>query len=377
MAALDLTCFSGIIGLADCACPCLSETAPEGYNDSLSDLYIADLIPLEMLDGADNCSDPANPWNLLDTARTRGTNTLVKDLNAGLMKKNQLTRQPFKGMIGEKSSRDTVSISKDYAGVRMSPARIKGGYMAITKIGGVFSASGSVSVQIYDRFNQTVGSPVVITTSAGSHASANCNITLPLWVDGADRAEYFAVFTVDQDNLPKATRPWCPSCTKDAIPTFSLDSPYYNRTWRNGQTWANWMMIAAWEGNAIDEFDIEADSVLSGSGMNGLTITCEITCSPITAVCMDEIDFSDPVALSLAHALRYISAIEAAEKIMRNPEPYRNSAVSREILTVDVQQWWKDYQTNVEYVTYHANLSNSDCIFCKPKYSLSLESKLP
>lgn len=374
---VDTACFDGVVGLANCACPCLTDTAPEGYNDSTADLYIADLIPLSMTDGAEDCSNPSNPWNLLDNARTQGKNTLLKDIKAGLMKKNQLTRQPFKGMIGEKSGRETTTLSKDYAGLRIAAPRIKGAFMRITNIGGVFSANGTVSVQIYDRFNNTVGSPVSITTVANNWRGAACDISLPLWVDGADRAEYYLVYESNQANLPKTTRPWCPSCNKMAIPTFSLDAPYYTRKWVAAQSWANWIMVGAIETDAIDEFDLIATNPVSGFGMNGLTVSCEFSCDPATSVCMDELDFNDPVAMSLAHSLRYISAIHAAEKIIRNPDPYRNAAVSKEILAVDIQQWWKDYQANVEYVVYNANLNNSDCIFCKPKFALSLESKLP
>lgn len=375
--AVDLTCFDGVLGLASCECPCLTETAPDGYNDSTAGLYIADLIPLSMLDGVENCSDPANPWNLLDNARTQGANTLLKDLKAGLMRKNQLTRQPYKGMVGEKSARDVQSLSNTYAGLRISAPRIKGGYMRITRIGGIFNATGSISVRIYDRFNATVGSAVVISTVAGQHTSTSCDISLPLWVDGASNPEYFAVYTVNQSNLPRANRVWCPTCSKNAIPSFDTESPYFAKSWRGDQSWANWAMIGAWSGDSLTEFDLESTYTTSGSGMNGLTLQCEFSCDPTTAVCLDELDFNDPVALSLAHAFRYISAIYAAEKIIRNPEPYRNAAVSREVLAVDIQQWWKDYQTNVEFVTYHANQNNTDCIFCKPKFSLSVESKLP
>ena len=375
--AVDLSCFDGVLGLANCACPCLTDSAPEGYNDSTSGLYIADLIPLAMLDGADKCSEPDNPWNLLDTARTQGANQLLADLQKGLMGKNQLVRQPFKGMIGEKSARETVALSKTYAGVRISTPRIRGGYMRITRIGGIFNANGSVSVRIYDRFNNTVGAAVVLTTVAGSHVSTACDISLPLWVEGAAWPEYFAVYTVNQANLPRANRIWCPTCTKRDIPSFNLDNPYFLHSWRADQSWANWAMIGAWAGDSLTDFDLESTYTVTGSGMNGLTFTCDFTCNPATAVCLEELDFTDPVALSLAHAYRYISAINAAEKIIRNPEPYRNAAVSKEILAVDIIQWQRDYKANLDYVTYNANQANADCIFCKPKFSLSLESKLP
>jgi len=375
--ALDTSCFDGVIGLANCECPCRIEIAPEGYDEATSGLYITDLVPFASLDSAADCADPANPWNILARAEAEAKNIVLRDIQAGLMKSNQFTRQQWLGMIGEKTRRETQTLDTTYAGVRISAARIKGGYFHINRIGGCFNANGTVSVQIYDRFNATVGAAVVLTTVAGAHVSTVCNITLPLWVDGAENAEYFAVYTVDQDNLPRQTRLFCSPCTKKAVPTFSLDSPYYKHNWSGAESWANWMMVGAWGHDNLTDFDLEALEVLTGSGMNGLTISGELTCDPASAVCLDTLDFNDPVSLSTAHAIRYQAAMITAEKIIRNPEPYQNSVSSREILGADIKQWAEDYQKQIDYIRFNVNTRNTDCIFCKPKYSMGLQTKTP
>ena len=48
----DTTCYIKAVGLASCACPCAADTAPTGWNDSDSGLYVADLAPLDALSGA-------------------------------------------------------------------------------------------------------------------------------------------------------------------------------------------------------------------------------------------------------------------------------------------------------------------------------------
>lgn len=374
---LDTSCFDGVVGLARCECPCRVETAPEGYNDADSGLYITDLVSFTSMEAAEDCSDPQNPWNVLERAMEEAKVKVLSDINAGLMKTNQFSRHPWRGMIGEKLARETLAISTTYAGVRISAARIKGGYYRITSIGGCFNATGSISVRIYDRFNATVGAAVVISAVAGQHVSTSCDITLPLWVDGATHAEYFAVYTVNQSNLPRATRLFCSPCAKKDIPTFSTENPYYNRRWTGSEVWANWMMVGAWAGNSLSEFDMEAEEVLSGNGMNGITISGELTCSPSTVVCVDDLDFSDPVALSLAHAIRYQAAMITAEKVIRNPEPYQSAVASREILAADIPTWEAAYQEQIKYIQYNANTKAADCIFCKPKYSMSVETKTP
>lgn len=375
--AFDTSCFDGVVGLARCECPCRAETAPEGYNEATSDLFIADLVPFASIETASDCSDPANPWNILARAEQEAKGRVLADIKAGIMKSNQFSRPPWTGSIGEKLSRTTLAISSAYAGLRISAPRIKGGYFNLTRIGGCFSGTGTISVRIYNRFNETVGSAVVLSTVAGQHVFTTCNISLPLWTDGAENPEYFAVYTVNQSNLPRDTRLFCSPCAKKSIPTFSKDAPYYRQKWGGAEMWANWMMVGAWEGDTLTEFDLDAENVLSGSGMNGLLLGGSLVCNPESAVCLDDLDLSDPVALSTAHAIRYMGAIITSEKIIRNPEPHSNAVASREVLAVDIQQWYDDYQKNIEYIRYNVNTRNTDCIFCKPKFSMSLETKAP
>ena len=378
--AVDTTCFNNVVGLASCECPCRTDVAPEGYSTASSGLYIADLVPMQLIDTAADCSDPENPWNIMSRAITEAKVTLLKDIRAGLLKGNQYSRIPFTGMIGEKTARETMSVTNTYAGIRVRSARIKGGYLNVSRIGGIFAATGTVTVTVKDRFNNIVGSTTTINTTAGVYSSASCNYSLPLWVDGADNPEYFFYYTANQANLPKQNRLWCTTCRREPLPIFNADHPYYSNNKFFGSTaWANWLMVSGWAGDTITDFDLAAEQVLSTSQyLHGLCLQCELVCDPATAVCLGELDFSDPVALSAAHALRYMAAILVAERIIRNPQPYRNAAVSREVLAVDIQQWYKDYKTNLEYVTYNANMNkNSDCIFCKPRFAMSLESKLP
>lgn len=377
MAALDTSCLDGVVGLANCACPCRTDDAPEGYNTASSGLYINDLIPLEMTDSADDCNDPENPWTVMERGLAEGKNMLIKDLNAGLMARNQLSRTPFKGTIGEKKSRDVLTLTKNYAGCRIWSQNIKGGYLRSIRLGGVFDTVGAVSLRVYDQFNNTVGAAVPLTTTAGGHVEAAFATPLPLWQEGAADCQYFIAYETATAPAPRAIRPWCPPCSNKALPTFYTLTPYVGKSWTRDQGWANWLMVGGFQVDTLTEFDLLADTPGADSNLNGITIQCEISCDPVTSICMDELDYSDPVALSVAHALRYAAAICTAEKIIRTTNATRNATVSREILSVDIQQWWKDYEANVKYATYHANTRSSDCIFCKPAFSMSIQSKTP
>ena len=152
--ATTVECLITSVGLANCACPCDEETAPEGWNDSLSGLYIADLVPLSAIGSADDCTSPGNPWTALAKFRTQAATTFRSDLAAVLSKRNKERRASYKGGIGETASRDVVALSKNYAGLRIHCANVPHGTFLLEKIGGVFNANDTVLVYVYDRYNE-------------------------------------------------------------------------------------------------------------------------------------------------------------------------------------------------------------------------------
>jgi hypothetical protein len=378
MAALQTNCLDGVVGLANCACDCFEDDAPEAWNTATSGLFVADILPLNMAVTADNCTDPESPWVVLARAMEEGKRMTIKDINAGLMAANQYTRKPWKGLIGEAKNRNVVTLSKAYAGARIWSQNIKGAYIKNIKIGGVFDTVGSVVVTVYNQFNQIVGSTVTLTTTAGGHVQQSFATNLPMWQDGAPDCQYFLSFEAATSPQPRAVRPICPGCNGISIPVFNSRHPYsIGGKYQRNLAWANWIMVGGWERDNVTDFDLIAESFNASEVLNGLTIECELDCEPFTSVCLGSLDYSDPVALSLAHALRYAAAINAAEKIIRTVSPESDANVSRQILATDIQQWWADYEKNIKYVTYHANTRSSDCIFCKPAFSMSINSKTP
>lgn len=223
---MDISCYTSAVGLASCACPCTTEQAPDGYNTSDSGLYIADLSPINNLEGLDDCSTPGNPWTVLSDARDRAIRTFIADTNAMLTRTNKMIRERYVGGIGEIKGRETITPAGTYAGLRVRLAPVKSGTLYITRIGGVFDTSGTVNVKIYDQFNNQVGAGAGydITTVAGTHATTTVGLSLPTWTEWADEQEYFFVYTVDADNLPRNTKITC-GCG-GFNPKFSTVNPY-------------------------------------------------------------------------------------------------------------------------------------------------------
>ena len=293
------------------------------------------------------------------------------------MKGNKPTRAAFTGLIGERSATTTLSLSTTYAGTRIMAPNIKGAKMRITKIGGVFSETGAVSVRIYDRFNQTHGAAVSISAVANTHVETACDITLDLWHDGMENCQYFFAYTIGAQ--PKATRAFCPSCASVKTPVFSVSAPYTTSriNWPIAQGWANWIQVGGWNGDSLASFHEAAENDTATMYMNGLTIRCEIVCDPVQPICINGIDYSDPVALSLVHAYRYASAIHVADLLIRSPQALQNALVARETLIEAKQEWWELYKEAITFVGQNISTQTTDCILCKPAFSANMQSKLP
>ena len=378
MSAPDLSCLTGVIGLANCACPCLEQTAPEGWNTSTSGLFLGDLIPLNMADSGHSCDDVANPWNVLAAGRRAGGPMFMADFRSRLGKRTTKRRETYKGRIGEDAAREIVTPTGTYAGARIPTANIKGGYLTITKFGGVFSANGSISVQIYDRYNRAISTPIVITTVANTLSETITARVLPLWTESGQRAEYFAVYTVNPANLPKAIRVYCP-CGGTACPTFNTANPYWTGGDQHRYKWMNWIGVGPWSGDTLTDFDLEAEkNLLSSTGYtNGLTMQIELTCDATSVVCLGGMDYGNEATLSAAFAYYYACAIQTAGMLLRNTEAFRSAAVTAEMLAAWITVWQEKYEKALDFATYNADLTQTDCVFCKSAFTLTVEGKTP
>lgn len=377
----DLSCLDGVIGLARCACPCLEATAPEGFDEATSGLYITDLVPLNMAEAGPDCENPTNPWNVLIRGRTLGASMFLNDFRSGLGKQATARRERYRGQIGEVKARATIPLTKAYAGVHIPSAFIRGGYMRITSVGGVFDQDGTITARVYDQHNNTHGSPIVINTvgsPSGTNVEVAVDINLPLWLPSGELAQYWVAYEVHPDNLPRAIRVWCPTCGGSSLPAYSTSNPYW-QTPNTRYSWTKWIMVGAWQGNSLTEFDLEADNNVSSSTgyTNGLTLTIELSCDPANVICLDGFDYSDPATMAAAYAAHYAMAICVGEQVMMNIEPFRESGVTNEILAVALPAWRTRYEENLAYAQFNADLTATDCVFCKPAFSLSVQGKKP
>lgn len=372
---MDVNCYTTAVGLASCACPCLTDQAPENYNTSDSGLYITDLSPLNALDGLDDCNTPGNLWEVLADCRDRAIRSFIAATNSLLAQTNRMSRERYVGGIGQIKGRNVVTPAGTYAGVRIRCAPVKSGTLYIEKIGGVFDTSGTVNVKIYNQFNTQLGTVggYNITTVAGQHAQVTVGLSLPTWTEWADVAEYFISYTVNPSNLPRENKVTC-GCG-GFNPLFNTTTPYDDRA-KNDRAWTAWLKVGGWTGDSLTDFDEISNEVTASTYTYGLTLQVRLECDPGAALCSGTLNFSDPLALSMAEAIQYKAACLVADKILTATGISRYNLINRETLIEAKKAWNQAFIETTQYIAANADPKLAGCMECKPAIGMKMQNVL-
>ena len=374
--AVDISCYTGAVGLARATCPCV-DAAPDGYNDSESGLYIADLGPLSDLEGFDDCG-AGSVWDMLSNARDRAIRTFIADADSMLARMHKPARKAWSGGIGRAENNGAVAIDEAHAGIRLACAPVRGAYARITSIGGYFDATGDVDVKVYDKHN-TLRATRTITVTANKHTvtALTSPIELPLFDDYLDQAEYFFVYTLADAPGTAADNRFTCNCGGAFKGVFNCSSPYYNSTNhvpRYGMTygWADWVMAGGWTGDTLTDF--ENVTTVAPNKCYGLTLFLEFSCRASEVLCDGELNFSgNPLAMSIAHALQYKAAEYMALDVLSSSRLNRGQLINREVLVQNQAFWRGKYNEHVNYIVTNADLSKNDCLTCRSVAQMAVQ----
>lgn len=343
------------MALARHDCPCFEGEAPEDYNATSTGLYLTDLTPLDGLQGFNDCSE-GGAWSLLSRCREQGVLDFLGYTSGLMMQHNRFLRQPYNGPIGRFTARQASPVAAAYAGLRIWCGPIRSGVLKITEIGAAFKTAGEISVQIYDQFNQTVGSAISITTVAGRVVKKAVSISLPLHGPFGPYTYYMAYDTKGVTPLRTAVTCGCKGTTH-------LYDGLFTRKKTGSDAWLNWVQVAGWSGDDVESFDVET---LNPSGVedcsNGLILNTSITCDPTSVLCASEADLNSPLTLSIAHAIRYAAGVRVADAILASSDLNRYALINRETLRDARKDWLARYAENVRFIAENANASGNDCI---------------
>jgi len=221
-------CLTNVIGLSRSTCDCFAE-GPLGYDESLSGLYLDELLDISIIKELENCANGNDFWELMARARNQAIQQFKADTLAGILQYNSLMRPVFpNGTIGNlKFTKDLVTTAP-YAGLRIRCADVVGGEITIGALGAAFNFTGTLDVLVYDNTGVKVAGPYTIDTLANTNRKTLITpLTLPMHIDGVDNAEYYFLYVNNgAGNNAKNVSVQC-NCNKWKA-VFNCDRPYWN-----------------------------------------------------------------------------------------------------------------------------------------------------
>jgi len=359
----NLECFDYIIGLSRTDC---SEcyTIPADAGTSLSNLFIDELESLRSISGLENCERGEDVFQLMSESRDEAILYFMSDIELRLQEMYKLRRNPFKGSIGRvKTTASRALTVGNWAGVRMACADVVSGVLTITNIGTLFESSGTIDLYVYNNLGELEGS-YTLNTVANTHTSNPVNIELPLHADYIDNLEYFFVYVVagqPLNNTADSTK--CSLSFNTCNPYSECGVNYYSQT-NKQYGWTEWLMAGAFSDSTLN--DLDDCSTTTSSYMNGLTFLVELRCKVNEVLCMDELDFvANPLAMAMAHAIRYKAGELLVNKILLSPNLRRETMINTEALVAARDVWIVKYDKLAEDLTKRIDVTINDCLECR------------
>lgn len=357
-------CIKDLIGLANCACPCLEGDAPTGWNESPTGLFVADLFPVNYFQGLENCGENSI-WSFILEARRRAAADTDKDLYAAMMQVGKERRPPFAGVIGQQRARTTKPVSATYAGLRMLCNPLKSANIQITGISAFFDFTGTLTLTIYDGRGNQVGETIELDTLANKARQNVVSIDLPA-VSEYGAETYYFVYEVGENN-PLYTSTNC-GCAGSRF--------VYNEVWQNSDSrasaWMNWVNVSGWSGDTLTDFDTQT---ISPSGItditNGILLHIKATCDTTNVFCDGEADTNRPETQVLAKALQFKAAAHLADLLLVTDKANRFAIINRELLIEWRKEWAAYYADRIRFLAESVNLKDNDCLCTKSGLSIS------
>lgn len=360
-------CYESIVGLTRTDCECY-EGMPDSAADSLSGLYLDELVGMGFIQSMTNCDNGNDLFLNMQKARDNAITSFQADTNALLLQNFKMRRNPFYGGIGRVVSNNVTLVNGNYLGVRFFCDNVKSGVLYIKSIGTYFKDSGVVSLSVYNNLGELVGT-YDLTTIAESHTQNAVDIELPLHSPYADHMEYFFVYQYSDTLRPKVNDIKC-NCG-NFKPRFDCGNPYYNRSHDTVYGWADWLMVGGINSSALPEFtDCSCKSV--ENYLYGLTFQVELRCKIGEVLCLDSLDFEgNPLAAAMAIAIQNKAGEMLGNWVLQSGNLNRFTLINTDQFITDVANYKATYEQMIKYIVESADITQNDCLACKDVYEMA------
>lgn len=371
-------CFDNIIGLSNRVCDCFSVDKPVTYSDSLSGLFITDLLPEEEIAALAKCD--MTLWDLLEWARATAIKDFRATLNATMQTRYKLKYNTFKGFLGEDKGASTLTTTKTQAGVRIRTAGIRSGYLKITRIMAMFQLTGTIDLTVYkgrviDRdtgemeLEEAVAAfPIDTTANGRAVTTLDTPILLPLLDDFAQEQDYLITYDYSGSNKPKLNELVCGCNSSSFTVSRNVDTflNIQNKDYGGKYAWHNFITLGGWEGDIVSGETTAPAEV--GMYMNGLSLEVEAGCDTASGLCgMVETFGANPYAMSIATAIQRRAVALLMRKRLSSSLPNRANAVNREGVEKELRTWEGEYAEIMNYLSNNMPETSNDCLECKPR----------
>lgn len=353
-----MECLENIIGLSKTECECLTDQLPTGsdeisdYNVSASGVFL-DQLPgfnVNIASGADDCAS-GGIWERMYQARENAILDYKTNLLACIGSKYKPRINNFSGQLGQSTYQGALALNTQYAGQKVCPVQIKGGFIILKRIGILINSNANVTVQVYSNKNTSTllysSTPVVVPQFDLTWAELTTPLELPMWDDSGLHIKYYVVMVLDGSFQPLKNKKDCGCSAKEREP------------------YLQWLSIEGANGNTISN----PSSFKLTPELNGIVLDVDVKCKTSEIICSSQypLDFeNDPNALSMAYAIRFRACAILYENLLGNDNINRFTMMNREQMARDVTEWNEKY---LEWVNYFCNnlngLHENDCWVCK------------
>lgn len=357
-------CYDYIIGLTQSNCDCYDIPADAGT--SLSGLFITDMASLAWIETLTNC-EAGDLWTQMERSRDLAVTTFQADTNAKLMQGFKLKRLNFVGTIGRGVTKGVVTqtIGK-YYGVRWHCANVKSGIGLVKGIGTLFTATGSITLEIWNNLGDLVQT-LTLNTEALKHKQNALNIELPLHSPYIENLEYYFIYQATANQARNNDI----KCNCGGFkPVFDTHKPYFNHSQHDrNYGWSHWLMVGGYYG---DFPDFENCSHTTSNHIYGLTVDVELKCKVSEVLCMESLDFeSNNLAGAMALAIQHKAASILAGWIINSKNLSRYNITETDLLIENIKTWDRTYNSMVEYIATEADVSANDCLVCRDIFEMT------
>lgn len=360
--SLTPECLDNIIGLSKTTCDCFEDMKPSDFNESKSDIFLDELegLNLKMVSGIEDCEE-GNIWDILIESRAEAIKSFKADLIASLLGKYKHKRKPFSGVIGSEKFKTSLSISNNYAGVRIYSANIISGVMSIKRIGLVFDTTAQFDISIFDGIHDYAIATYTVDSQANILSWFNLPSPLNLAMNyeaASENPNYYILYT-PSGFQPKDIKVGCGCSSLGYKYYWNTSNPMF-RSYEKDR-WSEYIMLTGTKGDAIGD----RENWGTTEQLNGIIIDVDFKCAVNELICKSELDFTgNEIGITMAYAIRYKAGMNVLEKILASPHPNIYTMTDRERMMGKKNTYTKEYLTRISYLTEKINYMANDCLAC-------------